>query len=184
MVSDEDVYIKKIEGEIRSHPRCNSLLEDKQYLVFLSRKIAKLIDINNNYVISPSQCTEFFSKLSDLNQAKELNKEIDRRKSLANDKFGQMNYERPMQNIIVQQVKLIDRTLSGLITGTNINLTDQNQANRLISNGTHQTTSFPVAYNNQHTLNPHGMMSSRKVEKRVQKRDPLGNPLWKSDGKP
>ena len=89
-----------------------------------------------------------------------------------------------MQNIIVQQVKLIDRTLSGLITGTNINLTDQNQANRLISNGTHQATSFPVAYNNQHTLNPHGMMSSRKVEKRVQKRDPLGNPLWKSDGKP
>ena len=61
VVSDEDVYIKKIEAEIRSHPRCTSLLEDKHYLIFLSRKIAKLIDIEQHYVISPSQCTDFFS---------------------------------------------------------------------------------------------------------------------------
>ena len=83
-----------------------------------------------------------------------------------------MNYERPLQNIIVQQVKLIDRTLSGLNTGTNINLTDQNQDHQLISNVTHQASSFPVASNTQNiqnTQNQHGIVSSRKVEKKIQK---------------
>ena len=38
-----------------------------------------------------------------------------------------MNYERPLQNIIVQQLKLIDTTLSGQVTGTNIDMADENK---------------------------------------------------------
>ena len=39
---------------------------------------------------------------------------------LANDSEGMMNYERPLHEMIVQTVKLIDKTLSGEPTGTNI----------------------------------------------------------------
>ena len=86
-----------------------------------------MIDIEQNYVISPSHCTEFFSKLSSLSEQKELNQVIEQRKRRANDRLGTMNYERPLQNIIVQQIKLIDKTLSGLVTGTNINMADKAQ---------------------------------------------------------
>ena len=57
LVNDEDVYLKKIEAEIRAYPRCSSIREDKKYLMFLSMKVTKLMDIDQNYVISPSQCT-------------------------------------------------------------------------------------------------------------------------------
>ena len=63
----------------------------------------------------------------------------------------------------------------------------KNQAHQLISNVTHQASSFPVAsntQNTQNTQNQHGIVSSRKVEKTIQKRDPLGNKLWKANGKP
>ena len=39
---------------------------------------------------------------------------------LANDSEGMMNYERPLQDMIVHTVKLIDKTLSGELTGTNV----------------------------------------------------------------
>ena len=76
LVSDEDVYVRKIEAEIRAYPRCTSLVEDKKYLAFLSRKVTRLIDIEQHYVITSSHSTEFFSKLSSLTQVKELNREI------------------------------------------------------------------------------------------------------------
>ena len=67
LVTDEDIYIRKIEAEIRAYPRCNNLVEDKKYLSFLSMKVSKLMDIEQHYVITPSHCTEFFSKLSSIN---------------------------------------------------------------------------------------------------------------------
>ena len=49
----------------------------------------------------------------------------------------------------------------------------------------HQAISFPRGFNTypqtQHNNVPR---NSRKIEKRVQKEDPLGNKLWKSDGTP
>ena len=127
LVTDEDIYVRKIEAEIRAYPRCNNLVEDKKYLSFLSMKVTKLIDIEQHYVITPSHCTEFFSKLSSITQIKELTREIEQRKRAANDRLGHLNYERPLQNIIVQHIKLIDKTLSGILTGSNINMAEGNQ---------------------------------------------------------
>ena len=175
LVSDEDVYVKKIEAEIRAYPRCHNIREDKKYLMFLSRKVTKLMDIDQNYVIAPSHCTEFFSKLSSQSEQKDLNKTIEQRQRKAKDRLGSMNYERPLQNIIVQQIKLIDKTLSGLVTVTNINMADETQT-QMFSNSINNVSSFPVgssapAQNQYHT------MSYRLVGKVVQKEDPLGNKL-------
>ena len=79
LVTDEDVYLKKIEAEIRAYPICHNIREHKEYLMFLSRKVTKLMDIDQNYVIAPSQCTEFFSKLSSQSEQKDLNKTIEQR---------------------------------------------------------------------------------------------------------
>ena len=68
-----------------------------------------------------------------------------------------------------------------MLTGTNINMADENQTH-LIINTIHQASSFHVG-SNAYTQNQYGTMSSRKVKKRVQKEDPLGNKLWKADGK-
>ena len=108
---------------------------------------------------------------------------MEQSKRVANDTLGQMNYERPLQNIIVQQIKLIDKTLSGMLTGTNINMADESQAQQLMTSAIHQASSFPVGLN-AYTQNQNGTMSSRKVEKRVQKEDPLGNNLLKANGEP
>merc|ERR1711867_291356 len=143
LVNDEDVYIKKIEAEIRSYPNCTTIREDKRYLNFLSMKVTKLMDIDQNYVVSPSQCTEFFSKISSQSEQKELNKTIKARQRKANDRLGTMNYERPLQNIIVQQLKLIDTTLSGQVTGTNIDLADENKT-QMISHSYNNATSLPI----------------------------------------
>ena len=53
-----------------------------------------------------------------------LNTELENRKREANDVEGLMNYERPLQEMIVQQIKLIDKTLSDLFTDTNTNMAD------------------------------------------------------------
>merc|ERR1711873_363826 len=182
LVTDEDVYLKKIEAEIRAYPRCYNIRQDKKYLMFLSRKVTKLMDIDQNNVVSPSQCTKFFSKLSSQSEQKDLNKTIKARQRKANDRLGTMNYERPLQIIIVQQLKLIDTTLSGQVTGTNIDMADENKT-QLISHSYTNATSLPIrsALPAQNSTNN---MSSRMVEKVVQKEDPLGNKLWRSDGKP
>ena len=70
-----------------------------------------------------------------------------------------------------------------MLTGTNINIVDESQAQHLMTNTLHQASSFPVGLNS-YTQNQIGTMSSRRVEKRVQKEDPLGNKLWKSNGQP
>merc|ERR1712240_463487 len=93
--------------------------------------------------ISPSQCTEFFSKLSSQSEQKDLNKTINQRQRKAKDRLGTMNYERPLQNIIVQQLKLIDRTLSGQVTGTNIDMADENKTQMLSQSHTN-ATSLPI----------------------------------------
>ena len=43
-----------------------------------------------------------------------------------------MNYERPLQEIIIQQIKIIDKTLSGLLISTKINIADDTQTQTLI----------------------------------------------------
>ena len=55
----------------------------------------------------------------------------------------------------------------------------------LISDTIHQASAFTIG-SNTYTQNQHNNMArtSRKIEKRVQKEDPLGNKLWKSDGTP
>ena len=108
MVSSEDVYVQKWESDIRAHPRCKNLTEDKEYLNFLSMKVTHLIDIQPNYVVTSAQCTGFFSKISCSTQIMNLNTKLENRKKEANDVEGLMNYERPLQEIIIQQIKIID----------------------------------------------------------------------------
>ena len=38
LVSSEDVYVQKIQAEIRVYPKCRNFTEDKEYLNFLSMK--------------------------------------------------------------------------------------------------------------------------------------------------
>ena len=49
-----------------------------------------------------------------------LKTQLEQRKRMANDAEGMMNYEIPLQEMIVQQIKLIDKTLSSELTRTNI----------------------------------------------------------------
>ena len=95
-------------------------------------KVTQLIDIQPNYVVTSAQCTGFFSKISCSTQIMNLNTELENRKKEANDVEGLMNYERPLQEIIIQQIKIIDKTLSGLLTGTNINMFNYTQTQTLI----------------------------------------------------
>ena len=106
-----------------------------------------------------------------------LNTELQRRMKEADDAEGLMNYEKPLQEIIIQQIKIIDKTLSGLLTGTNINMADEMQTQQVIKGNRYsiQTASAfpigsasytqPIANNSQFTKTP----------KQVQKEDPLGN---------
>ena len=61
------------------------------------------------------------------------------------------------------------QSLTLMLTGTNINMADENQAQQLITNTIHQASSFPVG-SNAYTQNQYGTMSSRKVEKKSRKR--------------
>lgn len=122
LVSSEDVYVQKIEAEIRAYPKCRNLTEDKAYHIFLSMKVTQLLDIQPQYSVTSAQCTDFFffSKIHCSTHSMNLNTQLEMRKRMANDVEGMMNSERPLQEMIVQQVKLIDKTLSGELTGTNI----------------------------------------------------------------
>ena len=111
LVSSEDVYVQKLEAEIRAHPKCRNLTEDKEYLNFLSMKVTQLLDIQPNYVVTSAQCTGFFSKIHCSTQVMNLNTELENRKREANDVEGLMNYERSLQEMIVHQIKLIDKPL-------------------------------------------------------------------------
>ena len=76
LVSSEDVYVQKLEAQIRAHQRCRNLTEDKDYLNFLSMKVTQLLDIQPNYVVTTAKCTEFFSKISCSTQIMNLNTEL------------------------------------------------------------------------------------------------------------
>ena len=97
-----------------------------------------------------------------------------------------MNYERPLQEIIIQQIKIIDKTLSGLLTGTNINMADDTQTQSVIKATSHslQTASaFPVR-SDSYAQPPNSSQLTMKVPMQVQKEDPLGNKLWLANGDP
>lgn len=49
--SHEDIYIRRIEAQIRAYPKCTTLSEDKKYMSFLSMKVAKLMQIDKLHVI-------------------------------------------------------------------------------------------------------------------------------------
>ena len=53
----------------------------------------------------------------------------------------------------------------------------------MLSQSHNNVTSLPVSSTSP-VQNPYHNMSSKMVEKVVQKEDPLGNKLWRSDGKP
>ena len=87
--------------------------------------------------------------------------------------------------MIVQQIKLIDKTLSGELTGTNI-MPGEAQIQAI---GRPNPNSAPTAQANplssdSYNLYPGSTLSTRGVPKEVQKVDCLGNKLWLPDGKP
>ena len=135
-------------------------------------KVTQLIDIQPNYVVTSAQCTGFFSKISCSTQIMNLNTELENRKKEANDVEGLMNYERPLQEIIIQQIKIIDKTLSGLLTGTNINMADDTQTQTLIKATNHsiQTASALSVGSDSYTQRPNSSLWTRKIPKKVQKR--------------
>ena len=97
---------------------------------------------------------------------------------LANDSEGMMNYERPLHDMIVNTVKLIDKTLSGELTGTNVMPGEA----QMQAKGTSNPNSIPTAQANplstdSHSLYPGSTLSTRGVPKQVQKVDCLGNKL-------
>ena len=55
LVSTEDVYVQKLEAQIRAHQGSRNLTEDKDYLNFLSWKVTQLIDIQPNYVVTSAK---------------------------------------------------------------------------------------------------------------------------------
>ena len=91
-----------------------------------------------------------------------------------------------MQEIIIQQIKIIDKALSGLLTGTNINMADDTQTQTLIKATNHsiQTASaLPVGLDS-YIQPPNSSLLTRKIPKQAQKEDPLGNELWLSNEDP
>ena len=186
LVSTEDVYVQKLEVQTRAHQRCRKLTEDKDYLNFLSMKVTQLIDIQPSYGVTSAKCTEFFSKISCSTQIMNLNTELQRRMKEADDAEGLMNYERPLQEIIIQQIKIIDKTLSGLLTGTNINMADETQTQQVIKGNNYSiqtATAFPVG-SASYTQPIANNSQFTKTPKQVQKEYPLGNKLWLSNGDP
>ena len=61
-------------------------------------------------------------------------------------------------------MKIIDKTMSGILTGSNINMSENNQV--AMSNTIHQASSFPVG-SNAYTQNQYNNMvpTTRKIEK-------------------
>ena len=88
--------------------------------------------------------------LSSVITSQQLNIDIQDRRRAANDKTGTLNYEKPLQSIIVQQMKTIDQIMSGILTGSNIDMSENNQV--AMSDTIHQASSFPVDSN---TYTPH-----------------------------
>ena len=116
LVSSEDVYVQKIQAEIRAYPKCRNFTEDKEYLNFLSMKVTQLLDIQTNFTVTAAHCTSYFSKIHCPTQSMALNTQLEHRKMMANDAEGLMNYERVLHEMIVQTVKLIDKQLCGELT--------------------------------------------------------------------
>ena len=73
--------------------------------------------------------------------------------------------------------------MSGILTGSNIDMSANNQL--AMSDTIHQASSFPVG-SNTYTPNQYNNMTSvtKRVEKTVHEEDPLGNKLYKPNGKP
>ena len=138
-------------------------------------KVTQLIDIQPNYVVTSAKCTEYFSKLSCSTKIINLNTDLQRRMKEADDVEGLMNYKRPLQEIIIQQIKIIDKTLSGLLTGTNINMADESHTQKVIKGSSHSiqtATAYPVgsASYPQPIANSHSQFT--KIPIQVQKEDP------------
>ena len=84
-----------------------------------------------------------------------------------------------------QQIKLIDKTLSGELTGTNI-MPEEAQVQAIGRSNTNcvQTAQANPLSSDSYNLHPGSTLSTRGVPKQVQKVDCLGNKLWLLDGKP
>ena len=57
LTSSEDVYVVNLVAEIHARPHCSSYREDKAFLLFLSKKVDELIEIQPQYHLSPGLCT-------------------------------------------------------------------------------------------------------------------------------
>ena len=107
--SPEDVYIEKIVSEIYGRPQCTNYQEDKQFLLFLSQKVHKLVEIQPHYVISPGQACAFLSKLHNDAMTLNISHEFENKKRDFNDLEGHLSYVDTLQEVIVNNLRIIDK---------------------------------------------------------------------------
>ena len=104
LTSSEDVYIENIIADIHERPKCRDYSEDKEFLTFLSMKIAELIEIQPDYHMSPGQCCAFVSKLHNDTMIIDITKEFEYLKRRAGDEGGFMSYVNPLQEVITKNI--------------------------------------------------------------------------------
>ena len=174
LTSSEDVYIEKIISEIYMHPYCSNYQEDKEFLLFLSKKVNQLIDIQPNHHISAGACCAFLSKLHCEAMTLAISHEFEFKKKAFKDPEGHMSYADTLQEVILNNLKLIDKQVSSRKVGfrsgnSSSDMAQYAQANQ-VSSGKVETRKATY-------------VPGKGIPKLVPKLDCMGNKLWDINGK-
>ena len=92
LTSLEEVYVEKILSDIYTRPHSSYFVEDKEFLMYLSKMVNQLVEIQPNYHFSPSTCTAFSSKLHCDAMTLAIDNELEMKKRVFGDPEGHMNY--------------------------------------------------------------------------------------------
>ena len=153
----------------------------------------KLVDIDPLQHLSPSQCCAFLTKLHCDSMSMDATALFEQQKHQNGDLNGTMNYVPCLREIIIDQIKIVDKQISVNKEGSQ----DVSESNKKDSASTHAYTGSQGSQGNgngnckgnkgnkgNNPSTPDSGNTQGKIKKQSKACDVLGNPLFKDDGTP
>ena len=109
--SNEELYLRRLVEEIRSHPPARTYKQDKQMLSLFEKNIVKITRLNSAYLIDFATAQQLASKLSDNTLKRQYINELTQLRDESSDIHATNNYLVTIQQIINKARIAIDNNL-------------------------------------------------------------------------
>ena len=107
--SNEEIYLRRLIEEIRSHPPARTYKHDKQMLTLFEKNIVEISRLNSAYLIDYATAQQLASKLSDGTLRRQYMDELATLRDDSSDIHATNNYLTTMKQIIHKARTAINR---------------------------------------------------------------------------